>query len=192
VATADGGVLRAATQPVADTPGWYALATGAASDSGRCVLHLSQMSLIGHPIFVWEMRITTTALSDGPQRSTWRVGLYDDLEGAEPTNGFWFEQADGSTTVRCRTAQAGDRSDEDSGVAMEAGISHRLRIASDGGGVAYFSIDDEIVATVTEGVPSATARAAYGPVVTIAKTAGTGASHNLRVDYFYLLWGVSR
>jgi hypothetical protein len=184
-------VLRAATEPVESMPGWYALATGTESDRGLCVLHQAQVSLTGHPIFVWEMRIATTATSDGAQRSTWRIGLYDDLRGAEPTNGFYFEQASGSPTVRCRTAQAGARTDEDSGIALEAGTAYRLRIASDGGGVAYFSIDDAIVATISAGLPTAV-RDGYGPTVTIVKTAGAGTPHVIRVDYFYLLWGVSR
>jgi hypothetical protein len=190
VVTADGGTLRSATEPVANTPGWYELQTGEATATGLCALHLDQVSLTAHPLFVWEARVVPRGADEGGQSSTWRVGVHDEPSGAEPGNGLYFEQVTGST-LRCRTAQAGTRSDEDSGVALVADTAYRLRIASDGGGVAYFSVDDEIVATITDNLPTA-ARDGYGPAITVVKTAGVGTSHALRVDYVYLLWGVSR
>jgi hypothetical protein len=190
VVTADGGTLRAATEPLPNTPGWYELQTGEAAATGLCGLHLDQVSLSGHPIFVWEARVVPRGVQDGGQASTWRVGVYDDPSGAEPANGFYFEQPAGAS-LRCSTARAGVRADEDSGVTPTAGTAYRLRIASDGGGAAYFSVDDEIVATIAEDLPTA-GPDGYGPAVTIVKTAGTGTSHALRVDYVYLLWGVSR
>jgi hypothetical protein len=191
VVTEDGASLAPAAGALANTPGWYELRTGDSSATGRCALHQGSVSLQGHPIFVWEVRIAPRAVNADGQTSTWRIGLHDDVQGEEPANGFYFEQTADSPVVRCRTAQAGTRTDADSGVELEPGTAHRLRIASDGGGAAYFSVDDEVVATVTEGLPTA-AGESYGPSFTLAKTAGTGTSHSLVVDYFYLLWGVSR
>jgi hypothetical protein len=185
----DGGALRPATTTLANTPGWYELHTGS-MPNGRCVLHHEEVSLYGHPLFVWEMRIVTTAVNDADGACTWRIGLHDDLTGNEPTNGYYFEHRAGSTTLRCRTAQDGSRTDDDSEVVLEAGTAYRLRIASDGGGVAYFSIDDDIVATITSVLPTALGDP-FGPVSLIVKTAGT-AARSIRVDYFYLLWSVTR
>jgi hypothetical protein len=189
VATASGGSLSPATEPRPDTPGWYELRTGGAAD-GSCALRLDEVSLSGHPLFVWEARVAPQAANRAGQTSTWRIGLHDGTIGAAPRNGFYFEQAADAATLRCRTAAGGAPSDEDAGVELAPGTAHRLRITSDGGGAAYFSVDDEIVATITRDLPAA--RGAFGLSITLEKTAGTGTEHALVVDYVYLLWGVSR
>jgi hypothetical protein len=58
----------------------------------------------------------------------------------------------------------------------------RLRIACDGGGAIYFSINGTVVATHTATIPAA----GHGPFVAIRKTHGSSATLSLRVDYVYL------
>lgn len=188
----NGGALAAAAFPaVAHMPGCYQLRTGSSTPNGRCALHLEEASLYGHPLFVWEARVATTQVNDGTQDAAWRVGLHDDLGGGEPNNGFYFEYTGANPTLHCRTAAAGVRTDVDSKIRPDRGNPYRLRIVSDGGGAAYFSVDDAPVATISSGLPAARGES-FGPTMTIVKTVGTGTSHALTVDYVYLLWAVSR
>jgi hypothetical protein len=186
----NGGTLVPASDSIENMPGWYELSTGSSAANGSCALHLEEISLHGHPLFAWEARVSMGPSDRDVQDATWRIGLHDALAG-EPTNGYWFEGRGGGSSVLCRMARGGEVTDVDSGVTPNGAAPNRFRIMSDGGGAAYFSIDDEPVAVMRAGLPSAAAER-FGPVIAITKTAASGTARSVRVDYVYLLWGVSR
>lgn len=186
VETTGGGTLAAATSTIDGAPGWYALQTGSTTTTGVTALALGPPTLRGHPVLIWEERVSWPSVNGGGQHATTRVGLTDRTT-TQPDNGYWFELTSADTSLHCRTAKATARSDVDSGVVPVAGRWYRLRIVSDGGGVAYFLVDGALVATIRSPLPGDSAAEAFGPTTAIAKTAGTGTSRALRVDYCYLL-----
>jgi len=186
-----GGSLSAEPPPLQSGPGWCHLRTGTTAPNGVCALRLDEVGLRGHPLFVWEVRLLMPTLNDGSDTVTWRAGLHDGGTASDPTTGIFFEYRADSTTLRCRTTADGVGTDADSEVAITPDTPFRLRITSDGGGVVYFSVDDDVVSTITSDLP-ADRRSPYGPSISIERTAGSGAERLISVDYFYLLWAVAR
>jgi hypothetical protein len=183
---ADTGVTAAAVSGIANAPGTYTISTGTGA-AGAIALNLGVNQLQNSPLFVCEMRVAPVLLNNGTHDATWRIGLHDATTGGTPSDGMWFELtgADSSVHARCNRG-GGTPSDVDTGFTLGVNVFARYTIVSDGAGNIYFFIDGNQVALINgASVPNASTHA-YGPCMGIIKTAGTGTSRVLTIDYFYL------
>ncbi|HSX14594.1 MAG TPA: hypothetical protein VLE72_01630 [Candidatus Saccharimonadales bacterium] len=183
------GTVTAGNVDLANTPGWYSLNTGTVSSAGSSSLHFGSTTLSNQPVFICEMRCSMPMLNDSTNKATWRIGLHDGNTGANPNDGFYFEYTGASSTVHSVTVVAGSRTNKDTATPPVANSFSKYKIISDGGGAVYFYINEILVSTHTTSLAAFGNN--FGPCLSITKTAGTGA-RSLRVDYFYLLWSVSR
>jgi hypothetical protein len=186
-------------------PGIIRINTGVATNANM-VIHLGTSTLRGCPVFVQETRcrLNTTNATDGP--ASVYFPLTDNVNAQPPNNGCYFRYASDSPDPQywwAGCASAGARTEVRCQVPVtnapvEANSSfHRFRVTRDGGlasggGVVRFYIDGDRVAEITDHLPSNT-DGFYGPTIGLRKNNGTvGLIRSLDVDYYALVWEVSR
>lgn len=172
--------------PLGDPPGTrghVALGTGSDTD-GYCAIQ-TQIAMEGAPEFIMEWAVVfTQTLSDGTNTYRVRVGLGDETDATDFSNGFYFEADPNSDTEwQCKTADGGSRTTTDSGVTIAQDTVYRLRIVCDGAGTVTFYINGTLVATHTTDLPDTDDF--YGPICNVHKLAGT-TSKLVIADYFYM------
>jgi hypothetical protein len=166
---------------VTNDPGLLLIGTGASATGWHCI-NLGNNNLRGAPVLMCEWRFRVNNPNDGTNKASYWIGLHNDNTGAEPSTGFYFRHtaADGASW-RAVCANGGAHTVVNTGVAVNTAF-HRFRLTSDGGGIARFYIDSELVATISTNLP-ATNR--YAPCASIRKTSGT-AERKATIDYFAL------
>jgi hypothetical protein len=171
----------AAAGLLTNDPGTFLIGTGTATDGWHSI-NLGNTNLKSAPVLMCEWRFRVSNHNDGSNTASYWFGLHDHLKAGEPSTGFYvrYSAADGPNW-QAVCANGGSRTVVDTGVAVNI-VFHRFRITSDGGGIARFYIDSNLVATITTNLPSGNR---YSPCVGIRKTGGT-TERKAAVDYFAL------
>lgn len=171
-------------------PNVLQMLTGAGTAGGG-VISLGKQQMYGHKDFIWEASVFLTDVNNGTDDITFHVGLHDDTTAASPTtpaHGFYFLYSPADTSVHCVTTSDSTPDNQDSGFVPTADTWMRLRIESDGGGNAYFYINDMETPvtshTTAASIPDTTATDLYGRCFHVRKSAGTN-SRSLMIDYEY-------
>jgi hypothetical protein len=170
-----------------DDPGFVTLGVPALNDTIE--MFLDGFSLKGCPAFIWESRIKVANLNGGGSEFTFRAGIAT-TSTIGPADGLWFQydQTDASWSARV-DATASAPQTTDTGVDVVANTWYYLTIVCDGGGAAFYYIDDVLVATYVSGLP--VAGTVMAPRFGSRKTLGA-ATRNVRVGSFYLKWALAR
>jgi hypothetical protein len=172
-----------------NTPGVF---TASGQNAGQWAnMNLGDRQMEGVRPFTLEMRMrpSTAGLNNGTDDITVYVGLHNDLLGAEPTSGFYFEYSPTSpapTKMICTTANAGTRQKRDSGITIEVTNWHRWKITCDGTNVRFYYDDTLVAGPDTLNLPSGTG-ARFAPDITLIKSGAGVTPRGWQLDY-YALW----
>jgi hypothetical protein len=127
-------------------------------------------------------RLKVADVSDGSQTFTIRVGsatasLFS--SGTAPANGLYFEAPADGSNWDCVAMASSTPTTTDSGVAVSSSFQVLAIWYNENTGTASFYIDDDLVASISSGLPSAS----IGTGMAIVKTAGTTA-RTVNYDFF--------
>jgi hypothetical protein len=190
-APVNGGSVAVAATGLADVPGFVGLQSGTTAANGLALITLNSVDLCGHPIFIMEWRAMLSAVNNvGVDDYTARFGLGDAGVALPPVDGYYFEYTPADTSWHYRTAKGSTRDDKDSNLVADTAW-HRFRMVSDGGGSITATIDGANTQILNNSAAVPTTADFFGPIAGLSKVTGT-AQKQLRIDYFYLLWGCNR
>lgn len=181
------GSLSVATAGVLDAnhPGVMQLRTNTSTSSAPSIVSYNSY-LLGGGTFVNEWLVQLSALSDGTDTYTTRVGVHNGFS-TTPTDGAWFEYTHGTNSGKwqCITSNNSTQSTADSGVAAASGSWIKFKVVVNAAGTSVdFYINGTKVATITTNIPT-TRVTGVGAI--IAKSAGTS-DRKLYIDYCHLTY----
>lgn len=165
--------------------GVLALSTGTSTAGGSRLSETTYEHTFGFGFsYAISWRIALSALSDGTNTYTIRIGFLDNATGA-PTDGAYFRYTHGTNSGKWQAVTVSNSVEtaEDTGVAAEASVFHIFKIVANSDATQVdFYIDGNKTNDITTNVINAAARIT-GKVAHIAKTAGATA-RLLYIDYF--------
>ncbi len=184
-ATVSGTGAAAAINTSAVTashPGVVQLSTGTTA-TGRTALHLGTNGVTaGGAKIIFETVIQLSAVANGTESYTTRIGLGDATGAGDNVDGIYFEYSQAAANWQIKTSNNSARTTLDSGVAATVNwVKLRFEVNDDGTS-ANFYIDGISVGTITTNIPTSAARLS-SPLYKIEKTLGITA-RLLHVDYF--------
>lgn len=198
VQQANGGAVTIGTPSASTQPGIVVLANGTTSNStGTAAINLSQVTFNGGgsfpPPFICEWRLRYSNIP-GATDYRCRWGLLDSNDAADATEGMYFEVVGNGSNVGCIAQTSGAAiSSGDTEFQMPANTMTRYTIVSDGGGGVTYLVNSGTSGTpltLTTNLPLTADD--FGPAAVINKVTSTTNARTMTVDYFYLLWGVTR
>jgi hypothetical protein len=166
-------------------PGIVRLNNGASGSFGYISTHLDSI-LFSYGAYECEFAVYVTALSNGTDTYTLRIGFLDSLSGA-PTDGAWISYTDGVNSGKwlANTANNTTTSTSDLGVTVAATTWYRVQVAVNAAGtLVTYTIKNNAGTTLGSTTLAAnipTTRTT-GNGATMVKSAGAGAV------YTYIDW----
>lgn len=147
--------------------------------------------LLGEGDIVFEAAVRVTTLSDGTNRYSLHVGLFDNTTAVTHTDAVQFVYDEGGTVTGCSasanwqmyTASNSTRTCTATSTAVSAGAWVRLRVVCNAGGTSCeWFVNGSSVGTVTTNIPTGSARVT-GMGSMLLKSVGTTA-RTVDFDYF--------
>jgi len=130
---------------------------------------------------MFEALVQVPTLPDGTNSFAFRVG-FGDSNGADMTDGVYFELTQASANWQCATSSNSTRTKTSSGVAAVAATWVRLKVVVNAAGnSAKFYINGTLVVTTATNIPTSAGRE-LGIATNIVKSAGTTA-RTAQIDY---------
>jgi len=159
----DGGTVSANTVDLADHPGIWCLATGAASANGRVFLLTSTTNGswqfgVGNEIRATSWIFGGPLISTALQRYTHRIGFSNITPPNAVNNGVFFEYSDDQNGGRWQAiTHDGVETTTDTGVTFAVSTWYKMEFIINAAGTSVeFFIDDVSVATNTTNIPTGT------------------------------------
>jgi len=190
--TAGGGATTVVPTNAANHPGIISWSASAIGDRRGLYQGVSGIRL-GGGTFRWTAIVFLPTLSAAGNRYVFRIGLGDNIAGAEHTDGVYFEYSDNLSAGDWRgvTANNNVRTYTDLGLAVAANTWYKLQfdVNSNGSSVRFY-IDGVYRATVNANIPTAAGREC-GANGYIVKSTGGGA-RIVYIDLIDFTYGISR
>jgi len=177
---------------IAGHPGIVSLATGTVLN-GYSSIHLGTGSI--SPVIAsgnatnFECCVSEVSNGDNVFKRQ-NIGLGDDINGPDQTNGIYFEHRNSSPNWRLISVSGGTKTDRDTGISVSTSTYYKLRWEINSAGTSIQAYVDGVSAgaAITTNIPTG----ALIPLVQCVGDGAGGTNHQLHVDYYYLEQTVSR
>lgn len=187
----NGGGLGSASVPstfgvdsTEKASGVVALSTSTSTAGGAAVQDVTYTFTFGFGFsFEINLRVALSALSDGTDTYTIRIGMLDSYTGA-PVDGAYFRYTHGTNSGKWEAVTVSNSTEtaEDTGITAEASIFHTFKVVTNEAATQVdFYIDGTKTNDITTNIINSSARVT-GKSLTIEKTAGSTA-RIMYVDY---------